>query len=111
MTLCLCGLLVATLSASAADLETTRQFTADGVRELNPIARPFVRGRGPRGEAVLGALSGSIYMMLDQTSEPGRSVGLSLAFAIHTMMAVRNVRLGPSHEVPDIVFPILMVQW
>lgn len=111
MTICLCGLLVATLSASAADLETTRQFTADGERELNPLARPFVQGRGSRGEAVLGTLTGGIYMMLDQTSEPGRSVGLSLAFAIHTAMAVRNVRLGTAHEVPGIVFPLLMVQW
>lgn len=111
MTFCLCGLLVATLSASAADLETTRQFTAEGVRELNPIARPFVRGRGSRGEAVLGTLSGSAYMMLGQSPEPGRSIGLSLAFAIHTAMAVRNVRLGTSREIPDIVFPVLIVRW
>jgi hypothetical protein len=111
MTICLCGLLVATLSASAADIETTRQFTAQGVGELNPLARPFVQGSGPRGEMALGALGAAIYMMLDRTAEPGRSVGLGLAFAVHATMAARNVRLGAAREVPDIVFPVLMLQW
>jgi hypothetical protein len=111
MTVCLCGLLVATLSASAADMETTRQFTAEGLRELNPITRPFVEGHGPRGEAFMTTLTGSIYVMLDRTPEPGRSIGLGLAFALHSTMAVRNVRLGSAREVPDIVFPVLLLQW
>jgi hypothetical protein len=108
MTLCLCGLLVATLSAGAADMETTRQFTAEGSGELNPITRPFVEGRGPRGEALMTTLTSSMYLMLDQTPEPGRSIGLGLAFALHSAMAVRNVRMGVAQEVPDIVFPVLM---
>lgn len=111
MTVCLCGLLAAALSAGSADLATTASFTARGYREVNPLARPFVRGRGARGEMVLGALNGGAYLVLYHAPEPWRSLGLGTAFAVHTAMAVRNVRNGSATEVPMIVFPVLVVRW
>ena len=111
MTLCLCGLLAAALSAGSADLATTAQFTARGGRELNPLARPFVQGRGSRGEAVLGAFNGGAYLALDRAREPWRSLGLGAAFAVHTTLAIRNVRTGGAREVPMITFPVLVVRW
>jgi hypothetical protein len=111
MTACLCGLLVATLSAASADLETTRQFTAQGQRELNPLARPFVEGRGARGEAWLGSITVASYVAIGQSSEPWRTITLIGAWAIHTTMAVRNVRLGTANEVPWIMFPMLAIRW
>ncbi|MFZ5863534.1 MAG: hypothetical protein ACOYXR_11920 [Nitrospirota bacterium] len=111
MTACLCGLLVATLSAASADLETTRQFTANGQKELNPLARPFVEGRGARGEAWLGSITVATYVTLGQAPEPWRTLALFGGWAVHTTMAIRNVRIGTAHEVPRIVFPVLAVRW
>ncbi len=111
MTLCLCGLLAAALSASAADLATTAQFTAQGAPEANPLARPFVQGRGARGEAWLGAITGGAYLAVAQAPEPWRSLTLGAAFAAHTTLAVRNVRFGHAHEVPPIIFPVLLIRW
>ncbi len=111
MTLCLCGLLTAALSAGAADLATTAQFTARGHREANPLARPFVAGRGARGEAWLGGLTSGAYLVADQAPEPWRSLVLGGAFAAHTALAVKNVRHGGAHEVPPIVFPVLVVRF
>lgn len=111
MTLCLCGLLAAALSAGSADLATTASFTARGVGEANPLARPFVRGRGARGEAALGLLTGGGYVMVDRAPEPWRSLTLGAAFALHTTLAVRNVRIGAARATPPIMLPILVVSW
>ncbi len=111
MTLCLCGLLAAALSAGSADLATTAQFTARDYPEVNPLARPFVQGRGSRGEMVLGALNGGAYVALDRAREPWRSAGLGAAVVMHTALAIRNVRGGMAIDVPRIVFPVLVVRW
>ena len=112
MTACLCALLVATLSAASADLATTAQFTAVGSRELNPVARPFVRGRGARGEAWLGGMTAGAYLAVDRlTPEPWRTLTLGAAFLVHATLATRNVREGSAREVPMILFPVLAVQW
>lgn len=111
MSVCLCGLLVAALSAMGADLDTTGQFTERGYPELNPAARPFVEGSGEAGEATLAVMTGSVYVWLDRQPEPWRSASLGGAFAVHTAMSVRNKHLGGAASIPLIVFPVLTVTW
>lgn len=112
MSVCLCGLLVAALSAGSADLDTTAQFTAKGGPEMNPLARPFVEGRGAKGEVTLGVLNAGAFLLVDQRApEPWRSLTLGGAFAVHTWLATRNVRVSSAETVPPIVFPVLIVRW
>lgn len=116
MTACLCGLTLSLLSALSADLGTTADFTARGYRELNPLARPFVAGRGGRGEVVLGLASAGAYLAIDAGRGPRLPRHLALAvqgvaFAIHATLAVRNVRTGYARETPPIMTPILVLSW
>jgi hypothetical protein len=112
MTSCLCGLLLATLSAASADLATTADFTAQGYREANPLARPFVSGRGARGEAWLGGITAGTYLAVDRAIwEPWRSFVLGVAFAVHATLAVRNAQEGKATDVPMITFPVLVLRW
>ncbi len=112
MTLCLCGLTLSLLSALGSDLGSTAQFTAVGAREVNPIARPFVRGRGARGEAWLGGLTAGAYLAVDRTMpEPWRSLTMAGAIAIHMTLAIRNARFGGATDTPAILLPILVITW
>ena len=112
MQICLCGLLVDTLSAASADLATTAQFTAVGSPEANPLARPFVRGRGARGEAWLGGMTAGAYLAMDRLApEPWRTLILGAAFLVHATLAIQNVHGGGAREVPMIRVPILVVHW
>lgn len=116
MTICLCGLTLSLLSAMASDLGTTADFTARGHREMNPLARPFVEGRGARGEVVLGALSAGAYLALDAGRGPRVPRPLALAvqgvaLVVHATLAVRNVRTGYARETPPIMFPVLVLTW
>jgi hypothetical protein len=112
MTACLCALTLSLLSALGSDLGSTVQFTAAGEPEANPLARPFVEGRGAKGEAWLGGITAGAYLAVDRTvPEPWRSLVLGAAFAAHTTLAIRNVRGGAAHEVPPIVFPVLVLRW
>lgn len=108
---CLCGLLMATISAASADLSTTAQFTALGGKEANPLAEPFVAGGGSKGEILLGLVNVGVYGMVDQFDEPYRTSGLLTGWAIHTVLAIRNVKYGHAYDVPVILFPILVLRW
>lgn len=111
MTVCLCGLLVATLSAMSADLDTTRQFTASGAGvELNPVARPFVEGRGARGEAVLGMVSAMAWLRVDRWPEPWRSSLMLAGWSIHAALALNHERVLGA-DVPVVMLPVLAVRW
>lgn len=112
MTVHLTGILVATLSAASADLDTTRQFTADGYRELNPFARPFVAGRGSDGEALLEVFSVSAYVLMSRAApEPFLTSGLLGAWVIHAWMVQRNVTQTSAKEVTRIVTPFVVIMW
>ncbi|MBI3608297.1 MAG: hypothetical protein HY207_10040 [Nitrospirae bacterium] len=111
MTITICCWLLSLATAGVADLTTTAEFTRRGVPELNPIARPFVEGRGNRGEIVLGAMSGGLYLAIDRSLEPYRTIGLLTATLAHTAMAIRNVRIGSAQEMPPLIAPILIVRW
>jgi hypothetical protein len=111
MTACLCALTLSLLSAAAADLGTTQQFTARDIHEMNPLARPFVEGRGSRGEVVLGAITAGVYLTLARGPDIWHTAAQTVALAVHAVMAFRNVRIGSAHEVPIIVLPVLVVTW
>ena len=108
---CFCGLFLATLSAASVDLQTTQQFTARGYQEANPIARPFVEGRGSRGELILGSLTAAGYFAIDKTPEPWRTLVLLGGFATHTTLAVQNAKRGAASYVPPVMFPVLAIWW
>lgn len=113
MNIILTGLILTTLSAVAADADTTAQFTRHGIREGNPLARPFVAGHGVRDE-ILGTLVASgIYLRVNTLDEPQRTTILGLAALTHTILAIRNQRhLRRSvTSVPPIIFPILVIIW
>ncbi len=114
MTVCLCGLTLSLLSALSADLSTTAEFTARGYHEVNPLARPFVRGRGQRGELGTGLVTAGAYVILGtdpRISKTSATVIQTMALAIHSTLAMYHVRKGVSREVTPIMFPILVVRW
>ncbi len=111
MTVTICCWFLSLATAGVADLTTTAEFTRRGLPEMNPIARPFVEGSGSRGETVLGAMSGGLYLAIDRTLEPYRTIGLLTATLAHTAMAIRNVRIGAVEEMPALIAPILIVRW
>ncbi len=111
MSVHVCCLILALLSAASADVETTRQFTAQGFHEANPLARPFVEGPGARGELVVAVATTGTYILLAQESRAWRISVQVTAWTIHSMLAVRNVREKYAREVPLIVLPLFIVTW
>ena len=111
MTVCLCALVLASVSAMSADLTTTADFTRRGMREANPLARPFVQASSAHGELALGVLNGALYLAADHAPEPWRSGVLGVSFAVHAWLAaVWNPRHTGS-PTPTILFPVIGVTW
>lgn len=110
---CVCGLALFAVSAIGADLHTTYQFTNRGVRELNPIARPFVEGPGDGGELLLAVVVSAVTLRVEALESGTGTGGVALGVigALHALSAARNHRSWASPDFPAIVFPTLVFRF
>lgn len=108
---CVCGLVVAVISAMSADLTTTAEFTADGYRELNPLARPLVEGAGARGEAILGVASAAAWVTIARAPWRWRTAAMVAGYVAHVYWVRENVRSGRARTITPIMGPVVVVRW
>ncbi len=114
MTLQVCCLWLSLVSANVSDSVQTSEFTRDGQRELNPIARPFVRGAESLGEIGLSLMGITTVLYLEsKKTKVGSTIGryanwVELAWlAAHIWGIQNNERLG--YRVPFVAVPLIQV--
>ena len=95
------------ISAMLSDLNQTADFTARGVREANPIAKPFVQDKSPYGEVALGTLGAMVAGKLPD--KPKYKALKALWAAGHTLAGIHNAKEG--HGKPNIIFPVVTYKW
>lgn len=105
-----CCVVFTALSLMSADLTSTARFTAADRPEANPLARPLVEGRGSRGEAVAGLLTGVLYLASESWPARWRWSFQVLAVAGHTAALRHNLNRGwgPS---PPIMAPVFLARF
>jgi len=107
------SLTMTALGLMASDLHGTAQFTREGsLKEMNPLARPFVKGKSSYGEAGLG-LAGALGLITSEkykdTAPSWLNPTLKAAMILGHGLAVAN---NANNGLKDgIIVPPLMLRF